>query len=92
MIPRHTAKRDASEPEIVLALEKLGCTVRRMHKPCDLLVGYRGSNHLVEAKTPGTAYGKTLNAEQSGFNETWRGGKIIMLHSAVDAVDWVKSL
>ena len=88
-MPRHKAKRDASEPEIVTALQGLGCTVYRMDDPVDLLVGFRGVTYLVEAKTAGTRYGKKLNANQTDFNDGWKGSKIIMLHSAVDAMDWI---
>jgi len=91
-IPRHNPKRDASEPEIVNTLQSLGCTVERMDRPCDLLVGYRGVNYLIEAKTAGTQYGKKLNDAQQKFNDGWRGSKIIILHSSVDAMDWFVSL
>ena len=92
VMPKYAPKRDASEPEIVKALQDLGCTVERMDKPCDLLVGFRGVNYLVEAKTAGTQYGKKLNANQTDFNASWKGSKIIMLYSSVDAIDWIVGL
>lgn len=92
VMPKYAPKRDASEPEIVKALQDLGCTVERMDAPCDLLVGFRGVNYLVEAKTAGTQYGKKLNANQTDFNASWKGSKIIMLHSSVDAIDWIVGL
>ena len=92
VMPKYAPKRDASEPEIVKALQDLGCTVERMDAPCDLLVGFRGVNYLVEAKTAGTQYGKKLNANQTDFNASWNGSKIIMLHSSVDAIDWIVGL
>lgn len=92
VMPKYAPKRDASEPEIVSTLQSLGCSVERMDRPCDLLVGHRGENHLVECKTANTQYGKKLNANQTDFNASWKGGKIITLHSSVDAMDWVVGL
>jgi hypothetical protein len=91
-MPRRNPKRDASEPEIVSTLQALGCTVERLDRPCDLLVGFRGGNYLIEAKTAGTQYGKKLNINQEQFNTHWNGGKIVILWSSVDAMDWVVSL
>ena len=88
MPARRAAKRDYSEPEIVSALEDCGVSVYRMSQPCDLLCGFRGKTYLVEAKTPGTAYGKSLNDNQTAFNDIWRGSKIVTLTSRQDAVDW----
>lgn len=87
-LARRAAKRDSSEPEIVATLEQCGFTVFRMNEPCDLLVGFRGKNFLVECKTDGTAYGKALNANQQAFNDYWRGGKMIRIGSATEAMDW----
>jgi hypothetical protein len=42
--------RDANEPEIIAALEKIGCMVYCLDMPLDLLVGYRGRNFLIEVK------------------------------------------
>lgn len=92
VMPKYAPKRDASEPEIVKALLDLGCTVFRLDSPADLLVGFRGVNYLVECKTAGTQYGKKLNANQTEFNASWKGSKIIMLHSSVDAIDWIVGL
>lgn len=89
---RRAAKRDASEPEIVSTLEQCGFTVFRMDQPCDLLVGFRGKNYLVECKTEGSSYGKALNANQQAFNDYWRGGKMIRLASATEAMDWAVSI
>lgn len=29
-----------------------------------------------------------MNANQKDFNDGWRGGKVVTLHSAQDAIDW----
>jgi Holliday junction resolvase len=85
---RRAAKRDASEPEIVSTLIQCGFSVYRLNQPVDLLVGHRGKNFLVEVKTGRKGYGKSLNENQHEFNEGWRGSKVVMLHSAQDAMDW----
>ncbi len=91
-LARRAAKRDASEPEIVTTLEQCGFSVFRLNEPCDLLVGFRGKNYLVECKTNGTAYGKDLNSNQQAFNDFWRGGKMVRIGSATEAMDWAVSV
>jgi Holliday junction resolvase len=46
----YNAKRDANEPDIVAALEKIGCKVIRLNQPVDLLVGFKNRNFLIEVK------------------------------------------
>lgn len=48
------AKRDASEPSIVDALQKAGATVIRLDDPFDLLVAYSGKLTLIEVKDNAT--------------------------------------
>ena len=66
---RHNPKRDANEPEIVAALEAIGCDVHRLNKPVDLVVGYRGRTVLLEVKMPGG----TLTSDQEKFFSLYRG-------------------
>lgn len=86
---RLAAKRDASEKPIVDALRKAGCSVVRLDKPVDLLIGIEGLNFLAECKTPKTQYGKKLNANQQDFQDTWKGGAIFILKSVDDALQFV---
>ena len=65
----YNAKRDINEPEIVAALEAIGCKVFRLDQPLDLLVGYRGKNWLIEVKTE-KGY---LTKSQKKFLPEWRG-------------------
>ena len=67
-VPRYDARRDANEPEIVEALEAVGASVLRLDD-VDLLIGYRGTNYLMEVKTP---EGK-LNKKQQKFFRSWQG-------------------
>lgn len=85
---RRAAKRDTSEPAIVSALIQCGFSVYRLNQPVDLLVGHRGKNFLVECKTGHKGYGKALNGNQQDFNDQWRGGKVVTLHSTQDAINW----
>ncbi len=89
---RRAAKRDASEPEIVSTLEACGFTVFRLNEPCDLMAGFRGVTYLVECKTGDKGYGADLNDNQKAFNDFWRGGKMVRLSSAQEAMDWAVSV
>lgn len=79
----HANKRDYNEPEIVNALRKLGYSVERMDIPADLLVGKGGRCWLIEVK----AEGKTLNAKQRKWADTWRGG-LMIFRSVADVLEW----
>lgn len=81
-IRRHDAKRDANEPEIVSALEVMGCKVIRMDQPCDLLVLHRGTVILVEVKTE---KGR-LSKAQEALSQLW---PIRVLRSVDEAIDLV---
>ena len=72
---RHANRRDENEPEVVQYLEACGYSVRRIHVPCDLLVGRRGRTHLVEVKIQGAAKraGDGLTEVQADFRSKWRG-------------------
>jgi hypothetical protein len=67
--PRHNAKVDLNQKEIIHALEKIGCTVEVIGRPVDLLCGYRKKNFLIEVKTK---TGKPTPAQELFF-ETWKG-------------------
>ena len=70
----YNAKRDDNEKEIVEALEKAGATVFRLDQPTDLLVGYHGSNILIEVKDgKKTASRKKKTELQRDFFRDWRG-------------------
>jgi hypothetical protein len=66
---------DGSHEAIVKALRAAGCTVQSL-AVCgggapDLLVGYRGSNHLLEVKLPHKS--SKLNDAQREWHRVWRG-------------------
>jgi hypothetical protein len=76
---RRAAKRDATEPEIVTALEGIGASVRPISSEDapDLIVGYRRETHLVECKT-----GKAqLRPGQKAWQDGWNGSPVHLVNS-----------
>lgn len=63
-------RRDANEQEIVDALKAAGASVRRLHVPADLLIGYRGQTWLIEVKTK---HGWSFTAAEREFRLQWHG-------------------
>lgn len=92
MPPKYKSKRDASEKAIIQELDAHGISVFQLFQPVDLLCGFRGQTFLVEVKSGNKGYGKGLNENQQKFADGWNGGKIIMLHSEIDARDWAIEL
>lgn len=71
---------DRNHAEIRDALERAGATVVP-DGPLDLLVGYRGTNFLLEVKT---ATGK-LRVKQEGFIRRWKG-QVTVVRTVEDAL------
>ena len=78
MRPSRKNRRDNNEPEIVEALKEHDCSVERMDKPADLLVGYKGENYIIEVKSED---GK-LTPSQKSFKKRHKGQ-----YSVVRSVD-----
>ena len=76
-LARYANRRDENEPGIVADLRQIGASVCLLDVPCDLLVGYRGTNYLIEVKRPlgpqGGSSGRELTQGQDAFAATWRG-------------------
>lgn len=87
-MPKYTAKRDASEPEVVRTLRGLGFSVWRLDQPVDLLLGFRGKIYLAEVKTGKAKY----NANQIKFIDEWRGRPVVKLTCDSDAIDFFISI
>jgi hypothetical protein len=75
---RRAAKTDRNQSEIVSALRRAGASVVPLHAVgmgCpDLLVGFRGTNHLMEVKDgdlPPSA--RALTSWQDQWHHTWEG-------------------
>jgi len=93
---RTAARVDENQASIVLALRKLGASVISL-APLgkgvpDLLVGYRGQNHLVEVKDGNKSPSKQkLTTDQVVFHKTYRG-KIQIMRSVDDALAWLDEI
>jgi hypothetical protein len=87
---RRAAKVDANQPAIVEALRRVGCEVEVTSTigggfP-DLIVGYRGVNHMLEVKDgskPPSA--RKLTPDQERWHARWRG-RVVVVESVEDAL------
>jgi hypothetical protein len=86
---RRAARQDLNQPELVLALRRIGAKVYHIGKPLDLLVGYRGRNILMEIKREDRAgWDSEFTQEQKVFIETWPG-EIAICHTIEEAINAV---
>ena len=69
---RRAAKRDLNEPEIIAALEAVGCDVLRA-TDVDLIVGRAGRNYLLEVKRVKRATESRIRPIQRRLRDTWHG-------------------
>ena len=76
---RRAAKVDDNQPDIVDGLRQALRTVldlSRVHHGCpDLLVGFQGSNYLLEVKRDKKA---KLTPDQVEFFASWRGQRVVV--------------
>lgn len=79
---RYNPRRDASEGDIVDALETYGFSVQRLSARGvpDLLIGKDGISRPAEVKTGN----KPLNADQLKWWRDWRGSGCIVLRTVDD--------
>jgi hypothetical protein len=82
-------KRDTVEKPLVDYMRKIGMSVYLMDKPCDALIGWRGSNHLVDFKSHSKTQKRgRLTVAQQDFNTDWRGSLITTLRTVDDVNAW----
>jgi len=85
-LARYGNRKDANQGEIVQALKRVAASVFVMDEPCDLLVGFRGKNYLLEVKDPKKPPSKRrLTIAQADFRQTWYG-QYAIVHSAEEAL------
>ena len=86
-LSKYANKKDYNQPEIVKALEDLGCDIIVLDKPTDLLVGFKGNNYLIEIKMPTKKGWKDeFTPAQKDFHglnklaadKEWRGQKAVV--------------
>lgn len=72
-----------------MALRKMGAKAVYIKEPCDLLVGFLGTNVLLEIKNPNATRGVTeamkLTANERAFHESWPG-QIAVVSSVEEAM------
>ena len=82
------ARIDQNQPEIIAALEAVGCLVMDLSPiggGCpDLLVSFRDTLYLLEVKNPKTR-GK-LNKLQQAWHENWKGRPVSVVYSVEEAL------
>lgn len=74
-IKRWATRKDATQKDIISALEAVGCEVWVIERPCDLLTNFRGQWLPMECKTPqanGKARKRSDQAEQTEVIERTR--------------------
>lgn len=78
---QHGRRRDANEPEIIRALEQIGCRVFRLSDAGlpDLLISFRGEWSVLECKMPN---GKLTPAQEL----TWQLSPFPVVESANEAI------
>jgi len=70
--PKYAKARDLNEPEIIKALESIGCIVEQLDNLVDLATLYRGRVRFIEVKNPDGL--NVESKEQIKFFELWPGG------------------
>ena len=87
-------KVDANQASIVKALRKAGASVVSTSSIgdgfVDLVVGWRGSTHMLEVKNPEYRVksdpGKDLSDDEIKFAAAWRGSPIRVVYTVADAL------
>lgn len=90
---RRAGRTDANQREIVEGLRALGASVAVTSSlgggfP-DLVVGWRGTNHLLEIKAPPGARGGTSRARMTQDERSWHAGwrgRVHVVKSLPDAI------
>ena len=94
---RHARRVDNNQSQIVTRLREIGASVIDLSAVgggvCDLLVGYRGVNYLIEVKNRETDYGKRgLNKNQKDLADEWRGSAIHVVYTRDEALKIIGAL
>lgn len=85
---RYAKKRDKNEPEIIRAFQSVGCHVRQIDVPCDLIVchPYIIHNLLIECKMPN---GRTTDIQQDML-DNWPS-QYDIVYNGQQAIDLINS-
>ena len=77
-MPRQRAKVDTNQSQIVKVLRAVGASVATTHQVGkgfpDIVVGYKGRNHLLEIKDGDKPTSqRKLTADEQEWHDKWRG-------------------
>ena len=91
---RRSAKIDANQNDIVNALRRAGATVQSLaangQGVPDLLVGFKGQTFLFEIKDGAKPLSaRKLTPDQVEWHKAWRGGPLVVVESAEQALSVV---
>ena len=70
--PKYAKARDLNEPEIIKALQAIGCIVEQLDNLVDLVTLYKGRVRFIEVKNPDGL--NVESEEQKAFFKLWPGG------------------
>lgn len=94
---RRTAARiDSNQPEIIQALRKVGASVAPTHMVGqgfpDIVVGFRGINHLLEIKDGEKSRSRRkLTEDEKDWHLTWQG-EVRIVESVSEALKAIGAL
>lgn len=84
---RRRPRTDANQDQIVRELRARGCSVWPVNQRCDLVVGWRGTNHLFEVKDPEKSpSARRLTEAEQRFHDDWKG-QVDVIHTADEAFE-----
>jgi hypothetical protein len=88
IVSRYARKADLNQQPIVDALEKIGCSVQKLHTVGegvpDLLVGFRGGTYLLEVKN---VHGRNRDTkQQTDWRIWWRGHPVSIVRNEQEAI------
>lgn len=88
---RKRAKVDTNQTSIVNALRQVGASVQSIatigNGAPDLLIGFRGSNTLMELKVGKAA----LTTDEQEWHQEWRG-RVVIIRSADEALQAIGAI
>ncbi len=70
--PKYAKARDLNEPDIIKALQAIGCVVEQLDNLVDLVTLYRGRVRFIEVKNPDGF--NVESDDQIEFFKLWPGG------------------
>lgn len=93
MVFMRAARVDGNQKEIVTGLRKIGFSVliiSQLKNCCDIVVGAKGRNYLIEIKDPAQPPSKRrLTEGEQGFFDNWNGqvDKVETIEEIINIID-----